>query len=246
MTQTRRRWLLGSAGLLAALSGCGGGLDDDVRLRAVNATEDIDAIDVDYNDWTFAFDVRQGGDSTGYAHRRLWELGGFGQFEVFRARDSLRLYSVNRSLPDADTASVVVFGGRDEGVHLRLLDEDAGGPGDGSRVRLRVLHVLPGRGPLDVHLTTVDAPLAGRAADWSLDGFDDLSAFVERPVGSAGRRLRITRRGDPSALLFDNRSFDVDGGRAGALVLAPGSRGAGINVTHLPHGAGARRFFDGD
>jgi hypothetical protein len=117
----RRRWLLGSAGLAAALAGCGGGIDDDVRLRAVNATEDIDSIDIDYNDWTFAFDVRQGGDVTSYAQRQVLVIGAFGLFEVFRARDSLRLYDDNRSLPEGDTASVVVMGGRDAGIRLRLL-----------------------------------------------------------------------------------------------------------------------------
>lgn len=244
-TMNRRRWLLGSAATLATLAGCGGGLDDDVRLRAVNATEDIDSIDVDYNDWTFAFDVRQGGDATGYQQRKLLAIGAFGLFEVFRARDSLRLYNTSRSLPDADSASVVVFGSRDDGLHLRLLDEDAEGPADGTRARVRVLHVLPGRGALDVHLTALDTPLAGRAADWSLDGYDDLSVFVDRPTGAAGRRLRITRRGDPAAVLFDNRSIDLDGGRAGALVLAPASGRSGISVTALPHGVGARRYADG-
>lgn len=244
-TLNRRRWLLAGSGLLAALSGCGGGIDDDVRLRATNATEDVDSLDVDYNDWTFAFDVRQGGDTTGYQTRKLLAIGGFGLFEVFRARDSLRLYSANRSLPDADSATVVVFGGRDAGLRMRLLDEDAPGPADGSRVRLRVLHALPDRGTLDVHLTALDTPLAGRAADWSLDGYDDLSTFVERPVGNDGRRLRITRRGDTSTVLFDSRSFDLGGGRAGTLVLAPATNRSAIAVTALPHAANARRYSDG-
>ena len=244
-TMNRRRWLLGSAATLATLAGCGGGLDDDVRLRAVNATEDIDSIDVEYNDWAFALDVRQGGDTTGYEERKLLAIGAVGLFEVYRARDSLRLESASRSLPDSDSASVVVHGSRDEGVRIRLLDEDAEGPADGTRARLRVLHMLPGRGALDVHLSAVDAPLAGRAADWSLDGYEDLSSFVDRPTGAQGRRLRITRRGDAAAVLFDHASIDLDGGRAGALVILPGPDRRGIAVTVLPHGAGARRYRDG-
>ena len=48
----RRRWLLFTAAAAASgLVGCGGGLDDDVRLRAVNATIDVSGIDVDYNGW---------------------------------------------------------------------------------------------------------------------------------------------------------------------------------------------------
>lgn len=241
----RRRWLIGSAGLLTTLAGCGGGVDDDVRLRAVNATEDLDAIDVDYNEWNFAYDVRQGGDATAYDERKVLVVGAFGWFEVFRARDSLRLYTASHSLPDADSASVVVFGGRDRGIGLRLLDEDAAGPADGSQVRLRVMHALPDRGAIDVHFTALDAPLAGRPADWSLEGYEDLTVFVDRPTGASGRRLRLTRRGDPSSVLFDNRAFDLAGGRAGTLVLAPAAERGRIAVTALPHGAVARRFADG-
>lgn len=241
----RRRWLLGGAVALALLSGCGGGLDDDVRLRAVNATEDIDAIDVDFNDWTFAFDVRQGGDSTSYAQRPLLEIGGFGLFEVFRARDALRLYSASRSLPAGDTGSVVVFGSRDAGLGMRLIDEDADPPADGTRVRLRVLHVLPGAGALDVHLSAADTGLAGRAPDWTLDGYDTLTVFVERPNGAAATRLRVTRRGQPQELLYDTRSFSLANGAVGTLVLGPGAGGSGIAVTALPHAATARRFANG-
>lgn len=241
----RRRWLLAGAGVAAALAGCGGGIDDDVRLRAVNATEDIDSIDVDYNDWTFAFDVRQGGDVTSYAQKRLLVIGAAGLFEVFRARDSLRLYDSSRSLPEGDTASVVVMGGRDAGIRLRLIDEDADPPFNGDRLRLRVLHALPGVGALDVHLTGADTPLNGRPADWALDGYDELSAFVERPAGASATRLRVTRRGDTSSVLFDNRSFDPNGGSVGALALVPGSGSQRIAVTALPHGGTGRRYVNG-
>ena len=131
----RRRWLLASAaGAAAALAGCGGGLDDDVRLRAVNATADVSAIDVDYNDWSFAQDVRQGGEASRYDERGLLVIGGFGEFEVFRTSNSRRLYNVARSLPQADSASVVVMGfGTD--LRLRLIDEDADRPTDNTSLR---------------------------------------------------------------------------------------------------------------
>lgn len=234
---SRRRWLLGAtAGVAAGLVGCGGGVDDDVRLRAVNATIDVPEIDVDFNDWTFAYDVRQGGETSRYATRALLLVGGFGEFEVYRSGDSRRLYSTGRRLPQADSASVVVMGSRSDELKLRLIDEDADRSANGANLRLRVLHALPDNGALDVHLSAADAPLAGRAAEWSLDGFEDLSVFVERPAAS---RLRITPRGNPQQLLFDSGAFSLGGGGVATLVLAPAASRGRIAVAVLPQGAAA-------
>lgn len=242
ISTARRRWLLAAAaGTAAGLAGCGGGIDDDVRLRAVNATADVSAIDVDYNDWTFALDVRQGGEASRYGERAVLVIGGFGEFEVFRTSSSRRLLNVARSLPQADSASVVVMGfGTD--LRLRLIDEDAARPTDNASLRLRVLHALPERAALDVHLTAADTPLAGRAAEWSLDGFEDLSIFVQRPQAS---RLRVTPRGNPSAVLFDSRSVSLAGGTVATLVLAPAVARDRIAVAVLPHGETARVLVDG-
>lgn len=242
---SRRRWLLaataGTAGAVAGLSGCGGSLDDDVRLRAVNATTDVPLIDVDYNDWTFAFDVRQGGETSRYDTRALLVIGGFGEFEVFRSGDSRRIFSVGRSLPQADSASVVVMGSRSDALKLRLIDEDADRPSNGANLRLRVLHALPDLGALDVHLTSADAALPGRAAEWALDGFEDLSSFVERP---AVTRLRVTPRGNPQSVLFDSRSVALGGGTVATLVLAPAVSRGRISVAVLPQGGAASLLLD--
>lgn len=237
----RRRWLLAAAaGTAAGLAGCGGSIDDDVRLRAVNATADVSAIDVDYNEWTFALDVRQGGEASRYDERAVLVVGGFGEFEVFRTSSSRRLLNVARSLPQADSASVVVMGfGTD--LRLRLIDEDADRPTDNASLRLRMLHALPERAALDVHLTGADTPLAGRAAEWALDGYEDLSIFVQRPLAS---RLRVTPRGNPSSVLFDSRAFSLAGGTVATLVLAPAVTRDRIAVSVLPQGETARVLVD--
>lgn len=241
--RNRRRLLLATAaGAATSLIGCGGGIDDDVRLRAVNATDDVPAIDVDYNGWTFAFDVRQGGEASRYAERSVLVVGGVGEFTVYRSNDSRRLYSTGRSLPHADSASVVIMGSRSDSLKLRLIDEDADRPFGGSDVRWRVLHALPDQGALDVHLSPADAPLAGRAAEWSLDGYEDLSGFVERP---ASGRLRVTRRGNPQQVLFDSRATDLEAGSVGTLVLAPASSRGRLAVAVLPQGRQARVLTDG-
>ena len=238
----RRRWLLATAaGAAASLAGCGGGLDDDVRLRAVNATMDVSAIDLDYNDWTFAFDVRQGGGTSRYDDRSLLSIGGFGEFEVFRTSSGRRLMNTTDNLPQADSASVVIMGYATD-LQLRLIDEDADRPANSANLRLRVLHALPERNALDVHLTGADTPLAGRAADWSLDGYEDLSIFVERANDS---RLRVTPRGNPSNVLFDSRNVGLGGATVATLVLAPATTSGRIAVAVLPHGEPARLLVDG-
>ena len=245
LDRSRRRWLLATAasaaGAAAGLAGCGGGLDDDVRLRAVNATDDVSFIDVDYNGWNFAYDLRQGGETSRYANRSLLVIGGFGEFEVFRSGDSRRLYSTTRSLPQADSASVVIMGSRSDDLKLRLIDEDADRPGSGANLRLRVLHALPDRGALDVHLSSADTPLAGRAAEWALDGYEDLSIFIERPAAS---RMRVTPRGNAQTVLFDSRNFSLGGGSVATLVLAPATSRDRIAVAVLPQGEPAGLLLD--
>jgi hypothetical protein len=233
----RRRWLLTTAtGAAASLLGCGGGLDDDVRLRAVNATVDVPFIDVDFNNWTFAYDVRQGGEASRYDTRALLLIGGFGEFEVYRSGDSRRLFASTRTLPQADSASVVVMGRRSDDLKLRLIDEDTDRPGNNATLRMRVLHALPDDGPLDVHLSGADEPLVGRPAEWALDGYEDLSVFVDR---SSVSRLRVTPRGNPQQVLFDSPAFTLGGGSVATLVLAPAAQRDRIAVAVLPQGGTA-------
>ena len=54
----------------------------------------------------------------------------------------------------------------------------------------------------------------------------------------------MTRRGDPSALLFDSRSFTLPGGSAATLVLAPSLASGGLVATVLPQGEPARVLAD--
>jgi hypothetical protein len=149
----RRRQLLAriasGAGLASALSACGGGgPDDDATLRAVNATMDVASIDVQFNDWLFAGAVAYGGAASSYARRKLWAVGSRGPFEVRRAGGSPILLRDTKTLPDGDTASVVVMGNPAAGLRLRVIDEDTARPG-GATARLRLLHAGPLVGAVD-------------------------------------------------------------------------------------------------
>lgn len=232
----RRRLLLGSAAAVIGLPGCGGGnVDDDATLRAVNATSDLGSLDLRYNDWLFAGSVSNGAVVSGYARRKLWVVGPAGLFEVTRAGGSTSLLSETHSLPQGDTASVVVMGSRGGGLRMRIVDEDAPRPGN-QATRLRVLHALPSAGALDVYITAAGQALSDGVPDVVAGGYEDMSHFVTLAPAS---RLRITAVADRSRVLFDNPNTGLAGDQVVTLVVAPAPGPSRVAVTVLPaDGAG--------
>ena len=218
------------------MSGCGGGNpDDDATLRAVNATSDVESIDLRFNDWLFAGAIGRGAMVSAYARRSLWSVGPAGWLEVSRAGSTSALLEATHSLPKGDTASVVVMGSLGAGLKLRVVDEDAQRPGS-QAVRLRLLHAWPAVGALDVYVTSSGQTLAGRAPDGTVGVYEDLSAFGNPLPGS---RLRITPRGEPDRILFDNPSTGFAGDQVVTLVLAPAQGPSRAAVAVLPsNGAG--------
>jgi hypothetical protein len=239
----RRRQLLAriasGAGLasalsgLSALSGCGGGgPDDDATLRAVNATMDVASIDVQFNDWLFAGAVAYGGAASSYARRKLWAVGPRGPFEVRRPGSSPILLRDTKTLPDGDTASVVVMGNLAAGLRLRVIDEDAARPG-GATARLRLLHAWPLVGALDAFVTRADQTLAGRDPLHRLGAYESLSAYAD--VSGDGR-LRITPAGRTDLVLFDSASIGLAANQVATLVVSPAPGAARVAVALLPQG----------
>lgn len=237
----RRRQLLAriacGAGLASALSACGGGgPDDDATLRAVNATADVASLDVQFNDWRFARDVGYGGAASRYASHNLWGLGGpRGHIEVRRAGGSAVLLRDTKTLPDGDTASLVVMGTLAAGLRLRILDEDTARPG-GATARLRLLHAWPLVGAVDAFVTRADQTLSGRNPDHRLDAYESLSAYAE--VDGDGR-LRITPAGRTDLVLFDSASIGLAGNQVATLVVSPAPGAARVAVAVLPQGQSA-------
>lgn len=240
LDRRRRRLLAGiasGAGLasaLSALSACGGGgPGDDATLRAVNATMDVASIDVQFNDWLFAGAVAYGGAASSYARRKLWAVGGpRGHFEVRHAGSSPVLLRDTKTLPDGDTASVVVMGNLATGLRLRVIDEDTDRPG-GVTARLRVLHAWPLVGAVDVFVTRADQTLAGRDPDHRLGDYESLSAYAD--VSGDGR-LRIMPAGRTDLVLFDSASIGLAANQVATLVVSPAPGAARVAVAVLPQG----------
>lgn len=236
----RRRQLLariasgaGLASTLSALSACGGGgPNDDATLRAVNATPDVASIDLRFNEWLFAGAVAYGGAASSYARRKLWTVGPRGPFEVRRAGSSSVLLRDTETLPDGDTASIVVIGNLAAGLRLRVIDEDTARPG-AAAARLRLLHAWPMVGAVDAYVTRADQPLAGRDPNIRLGAFEALSAYAD--VRGDGR-LRITRAGRTDLVLFDNASIGLAANQVATLVVCPAPSAAHVAVAVLPQG----------
>ena len=241
VNRRRRQLLFGfpiGTGLASALSACGGGPDDEATLRAINATVDVASIDVQFNDWLFAGAVAYGGASSAYARRRRWALGPFGSFEVRLARSSPILLQDTTTLPDGDTASIVVMGNRAAGLKLRVIDEDMARPG-AATARLRLLHAWPLVGALDAFVTRADQTLSGQAPSHRLSGYEALSAHAD--VSGDGR-LRITPAGKTDLVLFDSASIGLAGNQVATLVLAPMPDASRVAVAVLPQGLPAYRL----
>jgi len=233
----RRRQLLAriasGVGLASALSACGGGgPDDDATLRAVNATMDVDSIDVQFNDWRFAGAVAHVGAASSYARRKLWTVGPRGQFEVRRAGGSTVVLLDTKTLPDGDIASVVVMGNLTTGLRLRVIDEDTVRPGVGS-ARLCLLHAWPLGGAVDAFVTLAHQPLAGRDPDHRLGAYESLSAYAD---ASGVGRLRITPAGRTDLVLFNSASIGLAANQVATLVVSPAPGAARVAVAVLPQG----------
>jgi hypothetical protein len=232
----RRQLLAGIAsgvGLASTLSACGGGGPDyDATLRAVNATMDVASIDVQFSDWLFAGAVAYGGAASSYARRNLWAVGSHGPFEVRRAASLAVLLRDTKTLPDGDTASVVVMGNLAAGLRLRVIDEDTARPG-GATARLRLLHAWPLVGAVDAFVTRADQTLTGRDPSHRLGGYDSLSAYVD--VNGDGR-LRITPAGRTDLVLFDSASIGLAADHVATLVVSPAPGATRVAVTVLPQG----------
>lgn len=233
----RRRELLvriaSGAGLASVVSACGGGgPHDDATLRVVNATMDVASIDVQFNDWLFAGAVAYGGAASSYARRKLWTVGPRALFEVRRAGSSQVLLRDTETLPDGDTASVVVMGNLAAGLRLRVIDEDTARPG-GATARLRLLHAWPLVGAVDVYVTLAGQALAGREPSHRLAAYESLSAYADV---SGGGRLRITPAGRTDLVLFDSASIGLAANQVATLVVSPAPGAARVAVAVLPQG----------
>lgn len=137
-----------------------------------------------------------------------------------------------KTLPEGDTASLVVMGNLAAGLRLRVIDEDTARPG-GATARLRLLHAWPLVGAVDAFVTRADQTLTGRDPNHRLGAFESLSAYAD--VNGDGR-LRITPAGRTDLVLFDSASIGLVANQVATLVVSPAPGAARVAVAVLPQG----------
>lgn len=224
---SRRRWLVAAAlaAALGGLSACGGGGDDEptASLRFINATQDVDFLDV-HVDGFFAvggLSARLGytgygrvfADGTSVEVARTGWLGSLGRFST--------------SLPANTLASGVLLGSTSSGLVYRPLLENEP-VGDPATTRLRLLNAVPGTASYSLFLTGDTDPLVPGNEAFESARFDELSGF--RAVAAARYRVRVIRDDDPALLVFDFTGLTLRGGQSGTFVLAPTPGSSRLNL----------------
>ena len=115
------------------------------------------------------------------------------------------------------------------------MHDESNAAASASTFNVRVFHGAPTLAALDVFITNT-ANLSGLAQTLSVSTYAELSTFVT--LNSGTYRVRITRSGDRSAVLFDfTTGLSVGGTTVLTLAIVPRSSGSLPNITVLPERA---------
>ncbi len=223
----RRRWLVVAvlAASLGSLSACGGGGGDEATasLRFINATRDVEFLDV-HVDGVFSVGglaARLG--NTGYGR----VLANGNTVEVTRTGWLGSLGRFSTSVPANTLGSGVFLGSASSGLVYRPLPENEP-VGDPATARLRLLNAVPGTASYSLFLTGDTDPVVPGNEALETSGFDELSGF--RAVSAARYRVRVIRDDDPALVVFDFTGLTLRGGQSGTFVLAPTPGSTRLNL----------------
>lgn len=206
---------------------CGGGGDDgNGQIRLVNATLDVDSIDMTV-------------DTSDIAETRvLSSVTRDGQSEYVGLSTSTYTLRAKRS-GLSSTLAVGAAGiqkdkrhtafayGREGDYRIATVLEDEDLPAVGN-TSVRVLNAAPDAGPLDIYITESDSllentvPIASNVAGGALSGFNT--------IDSATYRLRVTGASDKEDIRLDVASLRLDSQSRVTLVIQPGVGGVLVDV----------------
>jgi hypothetical protein len=210
------------------LAACGGAAHDDepTQLRLINATLDLDAIDLTTES--------KPGDETG-RHSAVARDAQSAFVPIAAATYTLRgkrsdsgaavALEVQRLL-EGKHHTALVFG-RSGNYQLRTLTEDQAEPAAGKAL-LRVFHAAPDAGDVDVYLIRDDAsvdntrPFAAKLAPTTISDYSALDWGTWR--------LRVTGRGNPHDLRLDLTAFELADKARTTIVLQSGRGGVLVHA----------------
>ena len=192
-------------------------------LRFVNGTADFVPGDFRIGGSTRASGLTNGGAATGYGQEDAGTL----QVSLHAAGSSTSAANASYAFAEDSSTSVLAYGSLATGLQFRFLDESNAAAGAGL-FKVRAFHGLSALGALDVYITNAGS-LSGVTPTLSVGTYGTLSSFVS--IASGSYRVRITRGGDASTLLFDfTAGLNVASGTVATLVIVPRATGSLPNV----------------
>lgn len=217
----------GGLGSGLALGGCGGAAGDQASLRFVNGTTDYATADFWIGDSLVYSGLGYGGAATGYGSEDSGSL----QVSMHAAGSSTAKIAATYTFASDSYTTVVAYGSLAAGMAFRFIDEADSAAASGT-FKVRALHGMPALGALDLYITN-NSSLSGITPTLSVSAAGELSGFVS--IGSGTYRVRVTRSGDQSAVLFDyTAGLAVGGTTVLTLAIVPRSGGSLPNLAALP------------
>jgi Domain of unknown function (DUF4397) len=211
-----------------ALTACGGGDDDGgaSEVRVVNATADLDSLDVTLEDddddestlvSALARDTQSGYDGVNDETYTV---------RVKRAGSATALAISSAAISSDERYTMYVYGREgDYRVYNALDDEDEP---DSGKALLRVFHAAPDAGAVDVYLTDANATLDSALATLTNVGGGAMGFYVNVTPGTY--RMRITATGDKEDLRLDLASIEIANRARTTVVLQPGPSGVLVHA----------------
>lgn len=226
--KTTTRWLI--AGLAAALTACGGGLlGNQGRIRLVNATTGLGALDL-LIDSEAAITGVATATSSDYVLRKADNYS----LDLRQSGSAATLLTTSTNLVADKHQSLVAYnsGGT---VAAAILDDEEGDPGRG-KAKFRVFNTATGAtDQVDVYLvtaacSTLDASAAAPTAS-AVSGLQN--AYTELASSTTAYHLCVTSAGDKSDVRLEIPSFVLSEKRIVTVILARGAGGYLLNAIVL-------------
>ena len=237
--KTTTRWLI--AGLAAALTACGAGLlGNQGRIRLVNATNGLGALDLQINQETAISGVAPASASD-YVLRKADTY----TLDINQTGNAASLLTTTTALVADKHQSVVAY--NNAGVlTATILDDEEGDPGR-NKAKLRIFNTATASDDqVDVYLvtaacSTLDGSLTAPTAA-AVSGLQ--TAYTELSASATAFHLCVTSAGDKSDVRLEIPSFVLSDQRIVTVILAPGSGGHLMNAILLDQQAAATQVLN--
>jgi hypothetical protein len=237
--KTTTRWLI--AGLAAALTACGVGLlGNQGRIRLVNATNGLGALDLQINQETAISGVAPA-TASDYVLRKADTY----TLDINQTGNAASLLTTTTALFADKHQSIVAY--NNAGVlAATILDDEEGDPGR-NKAKFRVFNTATAdTDKVDVYLvtaacSTLDGSLAAPTAA-NVSGLQ--STYTELSSSATAFHLCVTSAGDKSDVRLEIPSFVLSDQRIVTVILAPGSGGHLLNAILLDQQAAATQVLN--